>query len=514
VSGQIDFYSLTRTIRSTFSDGQDWPARPVEAGQLTREALNHLVRRHEWDHLVTLLSSPLGLLLWRIELTHVVDASWFAARLQEAGVIAAPGGLARWFTDTPNRKRFIEAAAGGRLSPRSPPASPSDAIETADSYIEGLTAARELYELIFGRSIRADACIADLQRAANIGHRYVAVRSDLPPVLWFSRRDPSAPLYGPAGVNARHILEAMAREYERDVLVYEGIPPQVIALWESSMYTGTYRPVIKLLRDAGLQGIPARNLCAAAIDGRLDPATVAPPKPLFVEDEMPWIRLERLLRAFKSSSLIPDDLRFRAAIEQLCAAAGLPSPREAIQAAAAQPLLGARANWDPLNRSGLAADGKSALTPHLLVEDAVMDLPRWFKRSCIAQANAWATLQMVSPDLPYAPVLYDDEATLMPQSADDDRALARELARWCARLTAEHRMAFVTGRPATSRSEIARKVRAGMIRAGLAADTATDHARHYFGSPRQAGVPGLLDDFVPPIIRESLTFIRDDQAGA
>jgi len=511
VSGQIDFYSLTRTIGGTFSEAQDWPARPVEGGRLTREALAHLVRRHEWDHLVGMLASPLGLLLWRIELTHVVDASWFAARMQEAGVTAAPGGLARWFSDGHNRQQFMEAAARGRFSPRNPLASQSDVIEAADSYIEGLTAARELHELIFGRFIRADARVADLQRAANIGHRYIAVRSDLPPVWWFSRRDPSAPLYGPAKVNARHILEAMAREYERDVLVREGIPPQVIALWESSMYTGTYRPVIKLLRDAGLQGIPARNLCATAIDGRLDPATVAaPPRPLFIEDEMPWIRLERLLQAFRDSGLIPDDLRSKPAIEQLCATAGLPSPRGAFQAAAAQPLLGAGANWDPLNRSGLAAGDKSALTLHLLVEDAMMDLPRWFKRSSVAQANAWATGGVVTPDLPNAPVLYDDEATLMPQSAGDEHALLRELARWCARLTAEHRMAFVTGRPATSRSEMARKVRAGMIRVGLAADTATDYAQHLFGSPKQAGV---IDYFVPPVIRESLKFIRDDLAG-
>jgi hypothetical protein len=398
MSGRIDFFSLTRTIqgRHPAGKGVQWPASPVEDGRLSREALRYLVELHEFDHLAVLLSSPLGLLLWRIQLTYVIDGLWFAARLQEADVGAVVGGVDRWFSESPNRLQFIAAAAAGRLSPHKPPPTPLDAIRTVESYLEGLAAARSLHDHIFGRFASPETRVADILRAGNVGHRYLAKRSDLQPVRWVSRRDPSSPLYEPNGVNARHIVEAMAREYEFDV-IRERVPAAVAARWESRMLTGVYRPVVELLRDAGLQGIAARNLCAAALGGRLDPTTIAAGTgPLIVEDELPWFRLDRLLETLKRGGFTPDALCSRAGIEQLCVAAGVPSPSEAVRAAAGRPLLGDGANWDPLNRSGLAPDDDPAEALVKWLEDARMDLPRWFHRSFLAQATAWETGQLVA----------------------------------------------------------------------------------------------------------------------
>ncbi len=512
MSGRIDFFSLTRTIQGRHpAEDLQWPASPVADGELSREALRYLVELHEYDHLAALLASPLGLLLWRIQLTHVIDGLWFADRLQEADASPVIGGVDRWFSVSANRQRFIAIAAAGRLSPHKPPATPQDAIRTADRYLEGLAAARSLQDYLFGRFASPKARVGDILRAANVGLRYVAVRSDLRPAFWVSRRDLSSPLYEPNGVNARHILEAMAREYEFDV-IKERVPAEVAARWQSRMLTGVYRPVVELLRDAGLQGIAARNLCAAALGGRLDPATRAVATgPLIIDDELPWFRLDRLLRTLKRGVLAPDDLRSRAGIELLCVAAGLPSLREAARAAAGRPLLGDGANWDPLNRSGLAFDGDPAGALFKWVEDARMDLPRWFERSFLAQAAAWETGQLVTPDLPLAPVLYDDAATIRPQSTADD-GIAREVARWCARLLAEYAIAFIQGRPVMSRSTMARRVSAGLTLAGLEANTARDSAHRLFlggsGPTDESSLVGLL---VPDIIQKSLTFIRDDQ---
>ena len=62
------------------------------------------------------------------------------------------------------------------------------------------------------------------------------------------------------------------------------------------------------------------------------------------------------------------------------------------------------------------------------VEDARMDLPRWFGRSFRAQADARKSGQTVTPDLPRAPVLCDDAASITPQSDTDEAGAAREIA--------------------------------------------------------------------------------------
>jgi hypothetical protein len=274
------------------------------------------------------------------------------------------------------------------------------------------------------------------------------------------------------------------------------------------MLRGVYRPVVELLRDAGLQGSPARNLCAAALGGRLDPATIAGTRLVFIEDELPWFRLDRLLRTFKRGGFAPDDLRDRDKVERLCVAAGVPPPSEALRAAAGQPLLGAGANWDPVNRSGLTSDDATALLKW--VEDARMDLIRGFGSSFLAQAVAWETGQLVSLDLPHLPVLYDDAAVILPQSTADD-GLARELTRWCARLIAEYTIAFIQGRPVTSPSTMARKVRAGLILAGVEADAASEMARKLFlGGLHGAGTPSLVGLCTPDIVLKSLTVISDE----
>ena len=56
--GRIDFYSLTRTLQGKHEEGVQWPASPIEDGELSREAMLHLARCHEFDHLVALLSTP------------------------------------------------------------------------------------------------------------------------------------------------------------------------------------------------------------------------------------------------------------------------------------------------------------------------------------------------------------------------------------------------------------------------------------------------------------------------
>ncbi|MEU8365353.1 hypothetical protein AB0C27_56010 [Nonomuraea sp. NPDC048882] len=304
----------------------------------------------------------------------------------------------------------------------------------------------------------------------------------------------------------------MAREYELDTIRHHGVPAEATAQWERRMLAGVYRPVVELLRDAGLQSIPARNLCAAALCGRLDPATVAVDAgPLVIEDELPWFRFDRLLSTFKRDGFAPDDLCSRAGTKRLCVAAGVTPPEEVIRAAADQPLLGGGANWDPLNRSGLASDDVSPAATLRWVEDARMDLPRWFRRSFLAQAAAEGTGQLVSPDLPHAPVLYDDAVTITPQSATDDRGVVRELARWCARLQAEYALAFIQGHPVTSPSTMERKVRVGLELVGFEASSAREIAcRLFLGGFHGADAPSLVGLCVPDIILKSLTFIRDE----
>jgi hypothetical protein len=469
----------------------------------TAEAMAFLAEVHEDDHFVVLLASPLGLLLWRTESVQVVDGLWFARRLQESGVTNCAGGLDRWFADSANRRRVLDTATRGRLSPHKPPLDAQTALATIDDYLAGLRAARATRELLVGRSISPHATIGDFLRVANAGHRYLATRSDIPPHHWLSRLDPATPLYGDAPINALHLLEAMARLRELDMLRLHDVPASAIEAWESRMIQGLYEPVITSLRSAGLHSVPARNLCAAALGGVLDPALVPRgSSSVFVEDELPWFRFARLLDTYRHGAIHHDDLRERSAVEWLCHEEGLNSPSATMEEGARSQLLGPGANWNPVQQSGV---GIKLLE---YFEEPWLDVFDWFQRSFVAQSAAWHTHTVVEPDLPRGPRVYDDIATLLPQSDADD-ALVIEIMRWRRRILSEHVRGFVEGRPVAKAEVLASKVEAGMTARGLPREQIR-WIRDVVFLDRQPVVDDrAFSDFVQPaVIGNSLTFIR------
>jgi hypothetical protein len=521
-SGRIDFFSLTRTVNAPYPgpSGPRWPDEPVGSDSaLTGDALTYLAEVHEHDHFAVLLASPLGLLLWRTAAVHVVDGTWFARRLEEAGVSECPGGLDDWFTQAATRRLILNAAADGRLSPDKPPSDADAALETMDDYLVGLRAARRTRELLVGSTIVRRVTIGEFLQSANTGHRYLSIRSDLPSHHWVSRLDPAKPLYGNAEINALHLLEAMARLKEVDVLRSRQVPQTVIDAWEGQMIAGRYRPVITQLRSVGLDSIAARNVCAAALGGLLDPAVVPQARRvLYAEEELPWLRFARLIEAYRGAGIRSDDLRKRAAVEHLCHEAGITPPREAVESAASAPLIGRNANWNPVQQSrlgrrngaenkdaGRAEDGGSLIRLLELFEQSWVDVLDWFRRSFERQLAAWRSYTLVEPDLPSGPVLYEDLATLRPESDGNDARLI-EILRWRRRALSECVVNFVEGRPVDPPEGLARRVEAGMDALGLSEETINQTVDVLFRDRPFANDKTFGEFVQPAVIARSLSY--------
>jgi hypothetical protein len=329
------------------------------------ERLSILVHYHEQDHVVVLLSSPFGLLLWRCDQVLRIGASYFISKIVQAGIKEISLPLTKWYRHDGGRDRMEEAISQGRLPWELPVKYyelevPMRTLNKLDSVCEELDTVRKLKDILFGPSPELrfnNMTIGEFLQTANRAYRYLSSRSDLNLVVqWTTSLEHSSKLfeYGIFGpINGRHIIEAMGRIREVDMLKELGAPATEIEAWEKTAISNVYKPVYEGLRKIGLESIPARNLCASALNGRIDPACVDRAEPsVQVEETLPWFRLNRLAKAYQESGLDPSELEYVQAGRELSEIAGLGSNLAApFSSALENGLIGPEANWTPV-RSG------------------------------------------------------------------------------------------------------------------------------------------------------------------
>ena len=328
------------------------------------EQLSILVHFHEQDHVVVLLSSPYGLLLWRCDQVLRIGVSYFIDKLVEAGIEKISLPLTNWYWHCGGRDQMNEAIWQGRLPWRLPTKDhrelitpPTRTLNKLDSVCEELDTVRKLKDVLFGS--RPDLefysmTIGEFLQLADRAYHYLSLRSDLNfDVRWSTSLEHSSKLFeneifGP--INGRHIVEAMGRIREADMQKDMGAPASEIEAWEKAAISGVYKPVYESLRNIGLESIPARNLCASALDGRIDPACVDPAEPFVeVEETLPWFRLNRLAKAFQESGLDPSELEAVQAGRKISEMAGLDSNLAApFSSALENDLIGREAEWTPV----------------------------------------------------------------------------------------------------------------------------------------------------------------------
>lgn len=374
-SGATDSHSLSLKINAT---GDHWEALWERCGRGNRLDLNNvpwnecsreeqssiLVHFHEHDHLVVLLSSPLGLLLWRCDQVLKIGASWFLSKVALAGLQNIRPPMTKWYKENGGREHFRQAIERGKLPsemsvPHGELVVVMSTLDKMDSVCEELDTIHKLKDIIFGSDIDSELTIGEFLQIVNRANDYLSIRSDLPKAIpWSTALDHSSKLFDGSlfkHINARHILEAIARIREFDMLRIMGAGKAEMAEWHDKAIFDVYKPVYEGLRRIGLESIPARNLCSAALDGSIDPACVdRSQKSVSLEDTLPWLRLNRLAEAYQKSGMKQSELMNVKGVKRVSRIATLRESLHSPYSAALQNgLIGSKANWTPV-RSGTA----------------------------------------------------------------------------------------------------------------------------------------------------------------
>lgn len=331
--------------------------------ECTREELASIrLHYHEQDHVVVLLSSPFGLLLWRCDQVLRTAASYLISKVKQAGIERISSPLTEWYWCHDGRDRMEGAIRAGNLPPmvRVPYGESFAWMRTLgklDSVCDELDTIRKFKNVLFGSSPDVSLTVGDFLQIANRANDYLSLRSDLSAsVRWCTSLEHSSKLFqdsifGP--INGRHIIEAMGRIREGDMLKRMGAPATEIDAWYAKAiinpYINPYKPVYEGLRRIGLESIPARNLCASALNGPIDPACVhRSEQTVQLEDTLPWFRLNRLARAYRRSGLVPLTLLATGPVQKISEMAGLGSNAAApFSSALENGLIGPKANWLP-----------------------------------------------------------------------------------------------------------------------------------------------------------------------
>lgn len=369
-SGTTDSHSLSISLETTAIHFEAVNQRYASDGVLSAtdvpwnecsgpEQSSILVHYHEQDHVVCLLSSPFGLLLWRCNQVLTVGATYFINKIVQAGIEEVSSPLTNWYWNDGGRDRMADAIRAGNLPPElevphGEIIAVMGTLNKLDSVCEELDTVRKFKDILFGP--RPDLhfngmTIGEFLPIANRASHYLSLRSDLGlAVQWRTSLEHSFRLFedgifGP--INGRHIIEAMGRIREGDMLREMGAPAAEFDTWYEAAIRDVYKPVYEGLREIGLESMPARNLCASALKGRIDPACVDPTERCVqVEETLPWFRLNRLAKAYQQSSFDQHELESVQAIREISEMAGLGSSLAApFSSALENGLIGPKADW-------------------------------------------------------------------------------------------------------------------------------------------------------------------------
>jgi hypothetical protein len=236
---------------------------------------------HEQDHFKVLSSTPVGLLLWRIEQCLAVDASYLRRRLPD---VAPKDGRA-----------FLEAWHDA--APRC--AHPEQIKRTAQETAAGALLIRLFLFLLL---YRANATIGQFVEIADHAFNYLALRSGLEPfehAHWSTRLDKNLPLLRNDQPTLLEILEASARSRELTNLHRWRVTQKVLDQWRGRAIFGVYEAAFDQLMSELGSPTWAKTAIDLSLATPIDISAGKEGEVLYVEDVLPCYRLERIIRALR-----------------------------------------------------------------------------------------------------------------------------------------------------------------------------------------------------------------------
>jgi hypothetical protein len=290
-----------------------------------------LIAIHEQEHLKTLTSTPLGLLLWRIEQCLRVDIFYFVRR---AGHVPVGMGYPCWFEALCNRANSLQDVF--------------DDDRIRDIFYHALNGCSTIKAFLQVLTHRTNATIGDFIELANESFQYLAVRSGLDPAdcpVWSSRIPPDAPLLQKYHPTLLGIMEASARARELTKLEWLNAPDATISQWLESSIFGVYHEAFSLLHSKLGTSIWIKAVVDIALSTPIDIVAAAKGEILYVEDVLPSYRLDRIANALRGATLPLSSSKYQNDLcDVILKRAGLPLSRPLYERLA-NPTYTEEANW-------------------------------------------------------------------------------------------------------------------------------------------------------------------------
>jgi hypothetical protein len=247
-----------------------------------RALLPMLTLMHEQDHFKILSSTPVGLLLWRIEQCLSVDAFYLRRRLPTVSPDGHATLLDAWAEAAKDSTSAGEHAATVQLT------------------AEGAIATRTFLALLL---LHSDVTIGDFITIANFAFAYLALRSGLEPgehAHWDSRLDKGDRLVGPGHLSLMEIIEASARTRELTNLQRWRVTQSILDSWRGNAIFGVYAPGFSYLMSQLGSAAWAKTAIDVALGAPIDLCAGRRGDVLYVEDILPAHRLPRIVSGLRS----------------------------------------------------------------------------------------------------------------------------------------------------------------------------------------------------------------------
>ena len=345
VSINSDIVPITEMYEKIADSIQPFPKSPQnrmirlsESQEIPREAINaELVRRHEYAHYRQLMSTPLGLLLWRVNnsllsnISYVVRAVTCVRPLQK---VELPIDI--WFRKVGLEQLSKAASEGANFNSRWPYKNVRD-LRLALPYLEYVSDEISILKKFTSAILeRTDLTVGEFIEIANTSFNILQNRSNTSfDVCWSTRLPLDTPLISHNRFSGSEMIEASARLEERlwlNSFPYSPKTLREIEMWELRAIHGVYAPaylwLLDQLEDVGV----ALSIIDTAFMSPIDPAFAEVCSgSLIVEEVLPSFRLEKLVEVAltdfwpATTSELDDFLN-----QTLCVRAGLPKPSKVI----------------------------------------------------------------------------------------------------------------------------------------------------------------------------------------
>lgn len=321
-------------------------------GSLPQELLqSELTRLHEQAHYRQLMSTPLGLLLWRTYNALACDLEFIVrATTSVYPPLQINLPIDTWFAKNGLEQLSQAVLTGAEFNSHWPYKRWND-LKTTLPYLENLSIEVNLLQLFLSALLdRTSFTIGYFVDIANASFDVLQRRSDTSfKVRWATRLPLDTPLITNSRFSGTEMIEASARFEERLYLATLTDSTKQIEQWELKAIHGVYAPVYKWLLDQlGDDVEAALAILDTAFMTPIDPAFVgACEGDLFVEEILPSFRLEKLVEVALNDfwPCNPQELNDFLGCS-LCERAGLLAPSKVVRQGLSTNHYSGEHSWD------------------------------------------------------------------------------------------------------------------------------------------------------------------------